>query len=234
LCAVSRFVASKTLELLQMQERPVEILPNPVDTSMFAPPDSMREEDGLIVFAGTVCEKKGVRQLVQAMPLILQAVPQARLSIIGRDSRDPDGGSYTTKLRESLPDQLKGRVCFEGQVGHAGMPERLARATVCVYPSHMEALPLAWLEGMAMGKCVVASRTGPGPEVIEHGISGLLCDPHDPSAIAEHVIAALTQPALRQRIGAAARARIAARFSESVLVTRNEEFYRRCLGARCA
>ena len=119
------------------------------------------------------------------MPRVIDAVPLARLSILGRDSREPStGGSYTKWIQAQIPAGIADHITFEGPVAHGEMPERLSRAAVCVYPSHMEAMPLAWLEGMSMGKCVVASQTGPGPEVIEHGVSGLLCDPHDPAAIA--------------------------------------------------
>jgi glycosyltransferase involved in cell wall biosynthesis len=100
-----------------------------------------------------------------------------------------------------------------------------------VYPSHMEALPLAWLEGMAMGKCVVASNTGPGSEVIVDGESGLLCNPLDPASIADKVIAALTKPAMRQSLAARARERVVQRFSESALAAQNEAFYAKCCEA---
>jgi glycosyltransferase involved in cell wall biosynthesis len=151
------------------------------------------------------------------------------LWLIGRDSRDAEtGGSYTARLCRLLPPTVAERVVFKGVVPHPQMPALLAQASVCVYPSHMEALPLAWLEGMAMGKCVVASSTGPGPELIDDGVSGLLCDPHRPEAIASRVVMALTQPSLRRRIGVAARARVMTDFSEDVLVGRNEQFYRQC------
>ncbi len=84
LCAVSRHVAETTRELLGLGGRRIEILPNCVDTEMFRPREEVREQDGLIVFAGTVCEKKGIRQLVEAMPAILAACPGARLADIHR------------------------------------------------------------------------------------------------------------------------------------------------------
>lgn len=234
LCAVSEFVAAKTLALLNQQQRAVRVLPNPVDTTLFQPTPG-DEEAGSIVFAGTVCEKKGVRQLLLAMPAIVAAVPSARLSLVGRDSIDPaSGGSYTAAMQAALPEALRPHVSFEGPLPHAAMPARLARASVCVYPSHMEALPLAWLEGMAMGKCVVASVTGPGREVITDGDSGLLCSPFDPSAIAASVISALTLPALRARLGAAARTRAVTQFGEAALAEKNEAFYRDCVRVRHA
>jgi glycosyltransferase involved in cell wall biosynthesis len=93
----------------------------------------------------------------------------------------------------------------------------------------MEALPLAWLEGMAMGKAVVASETGPGPEVIEHGVSGLLCDPHDPDSIADALVRALSDEGLRKSLGTSARERAVEHFGIEPVVAKNEAFYRSCI-----
>jgi glycosyltransferase involved in cell wall biosynthesis len=230
ICAVSRYVGETTCRLLGLDDRHIEILPNPVDTSSFAPRPAISEQDGLIVFVGTVCEKKGIRQLIQAMPMIVDAVPNARLWVLGRDSVDAaSGASYVEGLRESLPRGMEQHVVFRGPIDNSLLPEALARAQICIYPSHMEALPVAWLEGLAMGKAVVASATGPGREVVEDGITGLLCDPHDPASIADRVVTLFREPGLRSRLGAAARERAIRHFSVDALVLRNEAYYDRCM-----
>lgn len=229
LCAVSRFVAETTLDLLALRDRPVELLPNAVDTARFHPTGAP-EDPHAIVFVGTLCEKKGVRQLLEAMPAILARDPEAHLQAAGRDWIDADG-SYQAKLESVLDPAIADRIEFLGPVDHNRVPELLARAAVCVYPSHMEALPLAWLEAMATGRAIVASSTGPGPEVVDDGVSGLLCDPHDPAAIAEAVSRLLADPMLRRSLGAAARRRVLEQFSADVLAERNEAFYERCVAA---
>ncbi|MGC8731863.1 MAG: glycosyltransferase family 4 protein [Halothiobacillaceae bacterium] len=230
LCGVSRYVAETTRTLLRLGKRPIEILPNPIDTNMFSPRPDVEPEAGLIVFVGTVCEKKGVRQLIQAMPQIVDAVPQARLWVIGRDWSDPKTKrSFMQYLRELIPPELESHIVFRGPIERARLPDILAKAAVCVYPSHMEALPVAWLEGMAMGKPVVASRTGPGPEVIDDGVSGLLCDPYSPESIAERVIQTLKEPPLSRQLGQQARKRALEQFSIEVLTPRNEDFYQRSI-----
>ena len=233
ICAVSHFVAARTRALLGLGDRAVEVIPNPVDLSRFRPaPDSARR-DGLILFVGTVYETKGIRQLVQAMPLILRAVPGAHLRVVGPDWSDPrTGRSYTEYLRGLLPDEARPHVTFEGAVSHERVPAIMAQASVCVYPSLIEALPVAWLETMAMGRAIVASRSGPGPEVVEDGVTGLLCDPRDPADIAERVIAVLTNTELRRRLEQAARANAVARYAADILAARNEHFYRRCVAER--
>ena len=235
LCAVSRYVAEKTRELHGLAGVDITVIPNPVDVSRFAPRADVREEDGSILFIGTVCEKKGVRQLVEAMPRIVARHPKARLRVVGPDWLDPTtGASYTAQLAASVPTELKPHILFDGPILNSELPPVLAAAQVAVYPSHMEAHPLAWLEGMAMAKAIVASRTGPGPEVIEDGISGLLCDPHDPASIADAVIRLLDDAILRRRLGEAARDRALRHFSARDVAERSEHFYRACVsGVAC-
>lgn len=229
-CAVSQYVASVTTGLLGRNLADIEVLPNPVDSQTFHPGDRTREEPGLITFVGALCEKKGIRQLILAMPSILQSVPHARLRVIGRDTpTGPNGTSYQAQLEAAIPPEIRAKVEFAGVRAHSDLPDLLSAAAVCAYPSHMEALPIAWLEGMAMGKAVVASRCGPGPEVIEHGESGMLCDPHNPASIAGVITQVLKQPSLGLALGRAARARVEHVFSLEVLVKRNEAFYQRCV-----
>ena len=230
ICAVSRFVAETTRELLGLGRREIAILPNFVDTRRFFPRGAGAEEDGLIVFAGTLCEKKGIRQLILAMPAILAGAPRARLLVAGRDQADPSvGGSFLEYLRCLMTGEIAAHVEFLGPVAPNEMPGLLARASVCVYPSHMEAMPMAWLEAMAMGKAVVGSKTGPGPEVIRDGFDGLLCDPHEPEDIAAAVLRYLKDPDLRGRLGERARHRVETEFSADVMLSRNVAFYERVL-----
>jgi glycosyltransferase involved in cell wall biosynthesis len=233
LCAVSEFVAETTRELLKLGTRPIEILPNPVDTERFKPQPEIHEEDGLIVFTGTLCEKKGVRQLVQAFPRIAAEAPQARMLIVGRDTKDPISGlSFKSMLERLIEPALKPRVEFRDFIDNSALPETLARASVCVYPSHMEAQGIVIIEGMAMGKAVVIGETGPGPELVEDEISGMLCDPYAPDSIAEKVISLLNDAALRRQIGARARLRAVSKFSVETLAGRNADFYQRCVENR--
>lgn len=230
LCAVSRFVADTTRDLLHLGSRPVEILPNPVDTEMFHPMPEIPEEEGVIVFAGTICDKKGVRELVQAMPAVVAAMPQAHLRLFGKDWRNPaTSRPFREEYEALIAPEIARHIEFAGPLDHSRLPQEYARAQVCVFPSHMESQGLVIIEGLAMGKAVVTGKLGPGPELITHGEHGLLCDPHQPSDIAAQLIRALQDASLRRALGAAARQRAVTEFSLATLLPRNEAFYRRCL-----
>ncbi len=226
LVAVSAYVGHRTADLLDLGDRSVTVIPNAVDVEEFRPA-SRPGERGAVLFVGTVCEKKGVRQLVEGFPTVLAAVPDAHLRVVGRDQVDPvTGESVTERLRSSLPAEIAGRVEFVGPVAHDQVAAQIAASEVCALPSHMEAQGLAWVEVMASGRALVASTAGPGPEVVEDGVSGLLVDPHDPQAIAAAVIALLDDPGCRERLAAGARSRAVEQFSIDEVVVANIEHHR--------
>lgn len=232
ICAVSECVANGTRRLLGLGERHIEVIPNPVDLDEFRPPADGSEEEGLIVFTGTIMERKGIRQLIEAMPAILAAVPCARLEVYGGEAVPEPAIPFAKVLNDSLPAAIASRVAWKGRVARGTLPDALRRASVCVYPSHIEAMPIGWLEGLATGKAVVASMTGPGPEIIDDGVTGLLCDPSSPSSIAEKVIRLLKDRDERRRLGAAARKLCEERYSLPALVARNIEYYQRLLSKK--
>lgn len=230
LCAVSRFVANTTCQLLRLEARPVEIIPNSIDTDLFCPQADVPTTDGRIVFVGTLCEKKGVRQLLQAFHAIHVAEPQARLLLIGRDTTIPaTGKSYLASLQSEIPETMKAKIEFRGAIDHQELPAIYASAAVCVFPSHMEAQGLVVLEAMAVGKGVVAGKVGPGPELIDHGKDGLLCDPKNPNSIAEAIIRLLSDDKLRKEMGKLARQKAVNNFSNEVIIERNDIFYRKAV-----
>jgi glycosyltransferase involved in cell wall biosynthesis len=230
LCAVSRFAAETTREVLHLGQREIRILPNPVDTTQFRHFPEIPEQPGLIVFTGGLREKKGIRQLLKAMPKIIAACPYAHLRVYGADTQESNGGgSFLATLQLDITTEIAERIEFRGAIPHHMVPKINAQASVLAYPSHMETQGIVVIEGMASQKLVVASRTGPGPEIIEDGISGLLCDPYDSNSIAEKVSVGLQDSAFRSQVGIRARARAHAEFSLDVLMGQNEDFYKECV-----
>jgi len=228
-CAVSNYVKDSTLKLLQ-KNISVEVIPNPIDTALFCPEPEIPVEEGLLVFVGTLCEKKGIRQLILAMPQIVNAVENAHLWVIGRDSVDPaTGRSYKQTLLDNIKSEVANKILFIGSKNRDQIPDLLARAVICVYPSHMEAQGIVVLEGMASGKPVITSKYGPGPETIQHGFSGLLCDPFKPESIADEVVKLLLDSKLRSKLGQNARDIVISKFSLELLLQKNMSFYQSCL-----
>jgi glycosyltransferase involved in cell wall biosynthesis len=229
--AISNYVKTHTANYLSYHNKPIEVIFNPISSLLFQPQKSEIEKNN-ITFAGTICEKKGVRQLIQAFPFIKEKFPNAILNIYGRDWFFPDGSSYVKMLQETELPQLgvvSKDVIFHGALSHEKIPNAYAKAAVCVFPSHMETLGLVAPEAMAMEKAVVFTKLGPGPEVITHNETGLLCNPHEPTDIANKVIQILENEDLAHQLGKKARIKVLEQFEITNLVLKNISFYNKII-----
>lgn len=225
--AVSKFVKHHTEKYLSYNNKPVVYISNPIDTDFFKPIVT-KEFEHRIVFAGTVCEKKGIRQLLQAFPLVKKAFPNATLEIYGRDWFFPDGKSYIQMLEENeLPKlgEVVKDIHFHGSIAYLNIPLVYAEAEVCVFPSHMETQGLVAPEAMAMEKTVVFTKLGPGPETIKEYSTGLLCDPHDPKDIAEKIIWVFSNKEKAKEMGKTARSVVFEKYGLNNVVDLNIDFF---------
>ena len=234
IAAVSRYAARRTLELCGLSDRECTVIYNAVDTAIFAPVKGVEIEAGLIVFVNSINPRKGIEQLMDAMNVVCGSHSEARLVAIGHDARKGGNqGDYVGKLLERVRPEYRGRVTFTGRLErNTGVLDYLRKAHVCCYPSHMETFGIAAVEAMAVGKPTVFSRTGPGPEIIEDGVSGLLCDPHDPADIASKILRILENLPLAAALGKNARCRVVQMFDKRDWVKRNLEFYENVLARK--
>ncbi len=185
-----------------------------------------------VTFAGTICEKKGVRHLIQAFSYIKKKFPNVILHLYGRDWKFPDGSSYVKMLQEKELHKLgtiASDVIFHGAVSFQEIPDAYAKAAVCVFPSHMETLGLVAPEAMSMGKTVVFTALGPGPEVIIHSETGLLCNPFKPEDIASKVCWVLENKEKAIEMAKKGRKKVLDMFDISILVEKNIQFYNQFL-----
>ena len=225
--AVSQYVKKHTEKYLSYHNKPIAYLSNPIDTDLFRPIEK-KESENKIVFVGTVCEKKGIRQLIQAFPMVKKEFPHATLEIYGRDWFFSDGSSYIQMLKEKEIIQLgewAGDIHFHGVVPFTEIHSVYANAAVCVFPSHMETQGLVAQEAMAMEKAVIFTQLGPGPEIIKDYETGLLCDPHNPTAIAQKIIWVFNHETEIRQMGINARKEIQKFFDNKVLINKNRQFY---------
>ncbi|HEX9979477.1 MAG TPA: glycosyltransferase family 4 protein [Flavobacterium sp.] len=232
--AVSQYVWEHTAKYLSFHNKPVVKIRYPINRVLFRPTDT-QVVPNLIVFAGTICEKKGVRELIRAFSLVKQSIPDAQLKLYGRDWKFPDGSSYIEKIKVDELSKLGKTahdITFCGPVAYAEIPEKLAESAVCVFPSHMETQGLVAPEAMAMKKTVVFTKAGPGPETITDGETGFLVDPHSPEDIAEKIIRVLQHPEESGKMAEKGALFVAEQYDLDRLTLKNIEFYRSLLHHR--
>lgn len=152
----------------------------------------------VIVSVGQFAPVKGHRILIEAFAVVAREKPDAHLVLVGDG---PDGGP----LRALAASRgLAARISF---LGHRQDPlPFMAASAVFVLPSLSEGMSNALMEAMALGCCIVATRVGAAPDLLEEGVQALLPRPAAPD-LAEAINRALEDPALRRRLGEAARKR---------------------------
>jgi glycosyltransferase involved in cell wall biosynthesis len=185
----------------------VEIIANGVDPRRFPRAVSPVRQDGsgkfTIGFVGSLKPWHGLSTLVDAFASVASDMPHTRLLIVGDGPERP-------RLEGSLAARGLREACFfTGAVPAAEVPGYLADMDVAVapYPAlpSFYFSPLKVLEYMAAGLPVVASRLGQITKLISQEINGLLCPPGDSVALARALCRLREDPALRQRLGKAAR-----------------------------
>jgi glycosyltransferase involved in cell wall biosynthesis len=130
-----------------------------------------------ILFLGRLGERKGVTDLLDALADARLTGGRWRATLAG----DGDVEGYRGQAVER---GIAGQVVFPGWVSPPTALELLAAAHVLVQPSHAEGLPLAILEAFAHGVPVVGTPVGSIPEVVTHGVDGLLVPPGRPDLLA--------------------------------------------------
>jgi len=165
-----------------------------------------RRGAGSIVFVGRLAAVKGAPVLLEAFRAVRAAHPQATLTLIG------DGPLRADLEARAAALGLDDAVAFTGYLSQQAVADRLADADVFVLPSFAEGVPVVLMEAMASGLPVVTTRIAGIPELVEHGVSGLLVPPGDVEALAAALTGLLADPARRARMGAAGRATVAAEF----------------------
>lgn len=156
------------------------------------------EDCPLIVAQGPLIEENGFQDVVDAMPAVLEAIPRARLYIIGEG---PMRQHLVERIRELA---LDGSVRLIGPITEI-LPKLYSTANVVVHPERTPSMPLDVAEAQAAGTPVVATEVGAIPELVRHEETGLLVPPASPPDIARAIRFVLEDEERREAMGDAAR-----------------------------
>ena len=161
---------------------------------------------------------RGFHIFMRALPEILRQRHNAHVLIIGRDevsygSAPKTGGTWRQAMLTDVGAQLPmARVHFLGGLPYEDYLRVMQISSCHVYLTYPFVLSWSCLEAMSAACIVVASRTGPVTEVIEHGKNGLLFDFFDVAGLAQKVVEVLTNPEEFANLGVQARQTVVERY----------------------
>jgi len=227
--AVSRSVRGELSRYYGLDGARIPVIYNGVDPRVYHPDRreewrrqvreafGIPEEGPTLLFVGAF-ERKGLRYLIEALPLIPD--PRVRLLVVGRGM---GSGGPALAARAGVAD----RVVFAGH--HADTERFFAAADLFVMPTLYEPFGMVIAEAMASGLPVVTSRLAGAGELIEDKVDGVLLEePTDPAAIAREVTSLIREPGLAMDMGRRARRKVE-HFSWDYVVRETEAVYARAL-----
>jgi glycosyltransferase involved in cell wall biosynthesis len=169
------------------------------------------------VAVGRLTTVKDLETMLRAASIVSNALPSFHLDVVG------DGPSR--QALEVLQRQLglERHVTFRGATDDVA--GTLGDADLFVQSSLSEGISLTLLEAMAAGVPIAATDVGGTPEVVEHGVTGLLVKPQDPGALAEAMLTILQDRDVAERMGNAGRNRVERHFSVQQMAASYEALY---------
>lgn len=219
--AVSPYIAASSARW----HRPANVIPNGLPDEQFlersrSGPD--RRAPHLVSVNTGFGRRKNTTTLLRAFALLRNALPDARLTLIG--------GGYQAAgpaQRWATANGLESGVTFAGEQPHRALLTRVRAADVLVHPSLEESFGMTLIEAMSQRTPVVAGdRSGAVPWVLDHGRAGLMVDVRDPAAIAAAAHELVTDPDRWHHWSASGFANASTRFRMSVITDRYNATYR--------
>jgi glycosyltransferase involved in cell wall biosynthesis len=195
----------------------IRICYNAVDVDQYRRKETDLPWPGKLVI-GVVCAlrpEKGLDTLLRAFAKLTRQ--DAMLVIVGSGPEQQRVKALATELG------INERCHFEPAT--SDVADWLSRIDIFVLPSRTEALSNSLMEAMACSCCVIASRVGGNPELIDEGENGLLFDVDDVAQLTAQMEALMADPARRQRLASAASVKMAAHFTYSQAAATMQEIY---------
>ena len=199
---------------LQKYKRKISIAPKHfLDFDTFKSKRGFNERANLVGYIGALSKAKGIPNLLEAIPKVLEKENRIDF-LIGGD------GQFRDKIEQFLGEQnLNNKAKFVGWIPHDELPNYLNELKLLVLPSYTEGLPNIMLEAIACGTPVLATPVGAIPDVIKDGETGFIMEDNSPECIAQNIIRALNHPNLDQ-IAKAARKLVEKEYTYEAAVER--------------
>ncbi|MBB6172036.1 phosphatidylinositol alpha-1,6-mannosyltransferase [Nocardiopsis mwathae] len=184
-------------------------------------------EGPVILCACRLVPRKGVDTLIRAMTWVRQAIPNARLVVVG-------SGPDEKRLRRLASWAGVGEeVVFAGSHGHDEMPSFYAAANVFAMPCRTrkagleaEGLGIVFLEAAASGLPVLVGSSGGAPDTVRHGETGFVVDGREPRPLATKLVRLLSDPDYAKAMGQRGRERVLKEWTWDMSAERLEELFR--------
>lgn len=198
--------------------RPIELIYNGVNIGYVK--NNEKRLDNTVIFAGTVCENKGIFSLIKAWSEVVKNNPLAKLFIYGKI-----GERDLIKVNQLIPKNQKHSIQLKGFISKEELLNQFRLASCSIFPSYIENFSLVPLESMQMGCPTIFTERASGNELISNGHNGLLIDPDNITGISDAILFLLNNKSEAARIGKNGTKTIRDKFDISIIADQHIKLY---------
>mgnify|MGYP001812435515 CR=1 FL=1 len=216
----------EVLQELRIADSRINVIPMGVDLHNRFVPAVQRSVSGTLLFVGRLVEKKGLKYLIEALPLILEKHPNVTLKIVG------DGQEKERILDRILELGIGEHVEFLGAVANETLAEIYHSSDVVVFPSVVagdgdrEGFGLVLVEALGCECATVVTNLPAMRDIIHNGKSALVIPQKDVSLLAKKVSLLIDDDNLRQSLGKQGRQYVLERFDWEIITIQYIELIR--------
>lgn len=177
-----------------------------------------RERINVLFVAGLYPFRKGIYDILKALPIVIGACKNVCFTFTG-------GDNVQHALDHSLDSCFTPWVSFRGWIAEAEKVALYHAADLLLLPSYEEGLPYVIIEAMAAGLPIISTHVGAIPEVIKEGTNGFLINPGDYEALAGRIVRLCRDEELRLQIGHANHDKATRLYAQDVIFQELEAIY---------
>lgn len=196
----------------------IEYVPNGVNTDLFKPLSDVKKNKNEILFVGNLVKAKGIELAVSSFIKCKSEFKDLKLTLVGQ--------GY---MRPVIEEQMKRLgikdVTFLGALNHEQLNIVYNKATVTVFPSKKEGLPLALLESMSSGTPVVSAINDGSRDIVSNRVDGLLINQDGTKAFSEAISDLLSNAHLQTMMSRNSRRKVVENFSQEFVSKRIKQIY---------
>lgn len=176
--------------------------------SQFRIIENYEHRGNVVGFVGLLCRRKGVSNLIQAIPLVTNMKSDCKFLLIG--------GGPLLEIMKTETRRLKvgEAVKITGFVNYGSLRKYYNEMKLYVLPAYAEGVPSTIFEAMACGTPVLTMPVGGIPDIIKDGETGFLLESNDPEPISDKITKLLDNPELLEKVSANAYKYVREKFSE--------------------
>jgi spore coat protein SA len=231
---VSAYIQQTAIQAYPQYAQKFKVLFNATDIDVFKPYGEIAAshvkallqistDTPYVLYVGRLTQEKGVDVLIKAFQKTLVSLPNAKLVIAGSSFFEGAAKTAYQQSLQALAEPIVDHILFTGFIPHQQLKYLYAAAHVVVLPSvWQDPCPLVVLETMASGTCIIASKVGGVPEVVDHGVNGVLVNPNQVGELAAALMELLQHPDKALHMATAARQKMMGAYAWEHLVNKLE------------